>query len=159
MTAYKTTTHQNLSVWARRLGLEIADLDKAATFADKLYGQASRRGVLTALAMKYCGVRTDTQTTVPQNVACGLAMGNVLYDLTYGDQNSDNIFDRFRMELDRVVAQGTHCTQEQSESYFEAMKEIALDFVSKGTLARWNDQNPPKGPSIANAIIRKARGY
>jgi len=155
MTTYKTATHQNIAVWARRLKVEVLDLDKAAAFADRLYGGPSRKGCLAVLAMKWVAVATDTIVVAPQNVAAGIAMSKVLYDSVYGDQKYRNVYDGFRDELAKLV-DGKQCTQVQADQYFEVLKEIALDFVSKGQAARNSDHS---SPSIARLIVNKARGH
>lgn len=156
MTTYKTGTHQNLSVWARRLGMELNDLDKGAAFADSLFKKPSRRGVLIALAIRYIAKEELLPMTDPGMVSVGVTMGNILYDRVYGEKKYENIALAFREEmLMRVQEPTMKVTHNQVVDLIALHHGKALDWVSKGIYSRTKDKTAP--PSIANVMLGKIR--
>jgi hypothetical protein len=155
MTTYKTATHQNLAVWARRLGMELNDLDKGAAFADSLFKQPSRRGVLIALAIRYIAKEERLPMTDAGMVSVGVTMGNILYDRVYGEKKYENIALAFREEmLMRVQEPAMKVTHNQVADLIALHYGKALDWVSKGIYSRSSEQAVP---SITNAILAKVR--
>ena len=156
MTTYKTGTHQNLSVWARRLGMELNDLDKGAAFADSLFKKPSRRGVLIALAIRYIAKEELLPMTDAGMVSVGVTMGNILYDRVYGEKKYENIALAFREEmLMRVQEPTMKVTHNQVVDLIALHHGKALDWVSKGIYSRTKDKTAP--PSIANVMLGKIR--
>lgn len=155
MTTYKTDTHQNLSVWARRLGMELNDLDKGAAFADSLFKQPSRRGVLIALAVRYMAIEEQKPLTDAGIFSVGVTMGNILYDRVYGEKKYENIALAFREEmLMRVQEASMKVTHNQVVDLIALHHGKALDWVSKGIYSRSSEKS---APSITNAILAKVR--
>lgn len=155
MTTYKTGTHQNLSVWARRLGMELNDLDKGAAFADSLFNKPSRRGVLIALAIRYIAKEELLPMTDAGMVSVGVSMGNILYDRVYGEKKYENIALAFREEmLMRVQEPSMKVTHNEVCDLLVLHNAKALDWVSKGICSRSSEQS---APSITNAILAKVR--
>lgn len=156
MTTYKTTTHQNLSVWARRLGMELNDLDRGAAFADSLFKQPSRRGVLIALAIRYIAMEEQKPMTDGGMVAVGITMGNLLYDRVYGEKKYENLAEGFRDEmLMRAREESVKVTHNQVVDLIALHHGKALDWVSKGIFSRTSDKTAPTG--LVNAILAKVR--
>lgn len=153
MTNYKTATHQNLSVWARRLGMEIVDLDKGAAFADNLFKQPSRRGVLIALGILHIAKTNRLPMADEGMITTGIAMGNVLYDRVYGEQKYEDINAGFR---DEVLAQAyrLRVTMPQAYDLMAFHYATALDWVTRGIASRNAEHSPA---SIVNAILAKIR--
>lgn len=160
MTTYKTATHQNLSVWARRLGMTLNDLDRGAAFADSLFKTPSRRGVLIALAIRYIAMEEEKPMTDPGMFAVGVSMGNLLYDRVYGEKKYENIAEGFRDEM-LMRRFGTVACQRVTHNEVVDLIALhhakALDWVSKGIYARSQESAAPKG--LVNAILAKARGH
>lgn len=155
MTTYKTDTHQNLSVWARRLGMELNDLDKGAAFADSLFGKPSRRGVLIALAIRYIAKEEQKSMTDAGMLSVGVTMGNILYDRVYGEKKYENIALAFREEmLMRVQEPNMWVSHNQVCDLLVLHNAKALDWVNKGIYSRSSEQSVP---SITNAILAKVR--
>lgn len=155
MTTYKTGTHQNLSVWARRLGMELNDLDKGAAFADSLFNKPSRRGVLIALAIRYIAKEELLPMTDAGMVSVGVTMGNILYDRVYGEKKYENIALAFREEmLMRVQEPSMKVTHNEVCDLLVLHNAKALDWVSKGIYSRSSEQS---AQSITNAILAKVR--
>lgn len=155
MTTYKTDTHQNLSVWARRLGMELKDLDKGAAFADSLFNQPSRRGVLIALAIRYIAKEELKPMTDPGMVSVGVTMGNLLYDRVYGEKKYENIALAFREEmLMRVQEPAMKVTHNEVADLIANHHAKALDWVSKGIFSRSSEKTTP---SLVNAVLGRIR--
>ncbi|MNE62639.1 hypothetical protein D3C80_1579290 [compost metagenome] len=156
MTTYKTDTHQNLAVWARRLGMELNDLDRGAAFADSLFKQPSRRGVLIALAIRYMAHEEQKPLSDAGIFSVGVTMGNLLYDRVYGEKKYENIAEGFRDEmLMRVREENMKVTHNQVCDLIALHHAKALDWVSKGIYSRSAERAQP---GIVNAILAKVRG-
>jgi hypothetical protein len=153
MTTYKTATHQNLSVWARRLGMKIVDLDKGAAFADSLFKQPSRRGVLIALAIRHVAQTNELPMTDAGMIAVGNTMGNILYDRVYGDRKYENVALAFREEMLKRRDEG-QVTHNQAADLIALHHATALDWVTRGIA---NRDGESRQPSLVNAILAKAR--
>lgn len=153
MSEYKTATHQNLSVWARRLGMEIQDLDKGAAYADSLFGYQSRRSCLAALAILYVAKLNGLPMNDTGMMRVGIAMGNILYDRVYGDRKYDNLALAFREEMMASVL-GGHITHNEAADLIMAHHALALDFVGRGIASRDGERSRP---SLANLIMGKVR--
>ena len=156
MTTYKTDTHQNLAVWARRLDMTLNDLDRGAAFADSLFKQPSRRGVLIALAIRYIAMEEQKPLTDPGMFAVGVTMGNLLYDRVYGEKKYENIAEGFRDEmLMRTREEGAKVTHNEVVDLIALHYGKALDWVTKGIYSRTRDKTAPTG--LVNAILAKTR--
>ena len=156
MTTYKTATHQNLAVWARRLDMSLNDLDRGAAFADSLFNQPSRRGVLIALAIRYIAMEEQKPMVDAGMVAVGVTMGNLLYDRVYGEKKYENIAEGFRVEmLMRRNEEGQRVTHNQVVDLIALHHGKALDWVSKGIFSRTSDKTAPTG--LVNVILAKVR--
>lgn len=154
MADYKTATHQNLSVWARRLGMEIRDLDKGAAIADSIFKTPSRRGVLIALAIRHIAQTNSLPMTDLGMVAVGVTMGNILYDRVYGDQKFSNISLAFREEMLRQREEGTKLPHNKVADLVADHYAVALDWVTRGIAARDAER---RQPSLVNAILGQIR--
>lgn len=155
MTTYKTDTHQNLAVWARRLGMTLNDLDRGAAFADSLFKKPSRRGVLIALAVRYMAIEEQKPLTDAGIFSVGVTMGNILYDRVYGEKKYENIALAFREEmLMRVQEESMKVTHNQVVDLIALHHARALDWVSKGIYSRSSEKSVP---SFTNAVLAKVR--
>ena len=72
----------NIRVWARRFGVEIANLDNAATMAAKVYGN-SRRGALLVCAMKRISGEFSLGMDSQNVYAGGVHIAETVYRLSY----------------------------------------------------------------------------
>ena len=154
MSNHKTATHQNLSVWARRMNMTLPDIDAAAKFADSMLGAPTRRGVLMALAIKYV---SDT-TGLPKNNSevrhCGIAIGQALYDITYGDKGSAIILVAFHeslLEMVKILNTSSFSTVD-ALNIFLKYSTMAVNFITNANQGRNGERHQP---SITNAIIAK----
>jgi hypothetical protein len=135
--------------------MELNDLDRGAAFADSLFKQSSRRGVLIALAIRYMAIEEQKPLTDAGIFAVGVSMGNLLYDRVYGEGKYENIAEGFRDEmLMRSREEGAKVTHNQVADLIVLHYGKALDWVSKGIYSRSSERSQP---SIVNAILAKAR--
>lgn len=154
MGKYATTTHQNLSIWARRLGTEIRDLDKGAAFADSIFKTPSRRGVLIALAIRHIAKSENKPLTDRGMFAVGVTMGNILYDRVYGEQKFNNIALAFREQMLLQREEGAKLSHNEVADLVALHYAVALDWVTRGIVSRDAER---RQPSMVNAILAKAR--
>lgn len=85
MCNYATPAHQNMSVWARRAGVEITDLDVAVKYTERNFGvgrRATLRYVLERSFLK-AGFEPNTARFV------GCAAADLVYEVAYGSKELD----------------------------------------------------------------------
>jgi hypothetical protein len=151
--SYKTQTHQNVGVWARRMGVKIENLDRAAEIAERLYGDPSRKACIAVAAMKLIKEKLGHAFGSPNNFYGAVAIAAVVYDATYRGVGGSlsQAYETYESVIELALIQG-HINQEvltalMSEKH--VMVGMALDALGA--------RNREKQSNITNAILAKAR--
>jgi hypothetical protein len=155
MTKHASNTHQNLSVWARRLNITLPNIDMAAKIADGMFGMESRRAVLMTLGIKQVSLDTDLPTSNTAVTWCGIAMGQVLYNEVYGESSGKDLLEAFHVALMQIAAsENNTVTTVDALKIFLQYHETAVCFIFEGINSRKKDK---ANPSIVNAVLAKAK--
>lgn len=154
MEKYINADHQNLAVWCRRAGVELVEPEKRLAVLGQHFG-TGRRAVLRMLGVKL--VKSEFGDTVKASVGwmAGHAIGDLVYTMAYTEEAVGNQVSW----LARYTAE--HCKDDVNAA---ANVMLKADFICKEAsrifAARQAEYDKPTaGASLANAIIRKARGY
>lgn len=160
MSNYATATHQNLVVWARRLDIQINDLDQLARAADSLFGCSSRRAVLMVLATRLVSVAKGIPSNGSEAFTMGLTLGNLIYAQVYEARTGRSVENDFRQGLLRLTkdegAIKARLTLEQVEPLILEYSSMVQDLVTKAVYSRNQERLQP---SLVNVILQRAQGY
>lgn len=91
MSNYATPAHQNLSVWARRAGVEIKDLDVAVKYTEKTFGVGRRASLRFVLERSFLGAGFEPNTS--RFVGCAAA--DLVYEVAYDGKEFNNREEHF----------------------------------------------------------------
>lgn len=84
MNKYNSSLEQNISVWSRRLGVDIKNLGSAAAYAQELCGGcAGRHGALTVVLMKPISKLLGRPLKDETTTVAAVATATVIYDTVY----------------------------------------------------------------------------
>lgn len=147
MNKYKTEDHQNMAVWARRAGVEIADLDEALAYTEKRFGvgrKASLRYVLER-SFRNAGISPLASRFV------GCVVADIVYNTAY--KNAELVttsagFEQLLAQYKLNSVQSSSCMQ-HVEQGLAAAKEL---------LARRHGEQVRNSQSLTGMILAQVRG-
>lgn len=91
MSKYATPAHQNLSVWARRAGVEIKDLDVAVKYTEKNFGVGRRATLRFVLERSFHGAGFEPNTSR----FLGCVAADLVYEVAYDSKEFNNSKEHF----------------------------------------------------------------
>lgn len=142
MSKYNSAIEQNISVWARRLGVEIQNLGNAAAYAQKICGgRAGRHGAITVAAMKPLSEILDRPMSDDLVTVAAIAAAKVIYDVVYNDVTG-NTKDMFLKNMSNA---NLHVTSNA---------DAICTIIAKGISSRTHDHTKV---SVTGVVLRKLK--
>lgn len=144
-------TRSNVSAWARRFGVEIANYERACTVADSVFGGPSRRGAIFVAAMKAVSEKFDLPMGSDVTRCAAAVVSHVVYTLSYYGKPGICATALASEVVTEQVAKEKAETRRAVESLQEDLVTVALRAITVRTAER------SRGPSLVNAILARAR--
>ena len=146
---YATAQHQNISVWSRRAGLDMSnvDLDGATQYTERTFGNGRKAALRYALEGLY--LSKEVEKNVARFVGCVTA--DMIYEVAYEGKTLDCSVQHFTKLLD-----GYESAKSIRASCLLYVKAAGL--VAEAMLAARNSERAANASSLVGKIIREARG-
>lgn len=146
---YETAQHQNISVWARRAGLDMSnvDLDAATHYTERTFGNGRKAALRYALEGLY--LSKEVENNVARFVGCITA--DMVYEVAYKGKTLDCSVQHFTKLLDGY--ESAKSIRASCLLYVEA-----AGLVAEAMLAVRNGEQAANASSLVGKIIREARG-
>ena len=148
MNKYNSSLEQNISVWARRLDVDVKNLGNAAAYAQELCGgRAGRHGAITVVLMKPLSRLLGRPIKDVSVTVAAVAAATVIYDTVYNGVVGD-IKDMFFKNMS-----DTTLPQLDVFDIISHTDEI-MSHITKGISSRTNDRSTA---SVTDTVLRKLK--
>lgn len=147
MNNYASPSHQNLSVWARRAGIEIKDLDAAVKYTEANFG-VGRRATL-----RYVAEQSLLAANIGPNTSrfVGCVVAQAVYDVVYQHQSAMITHAQFTKELSKY-----HLPPVGHQACLR-YADVAIAMARDLAAAR-DREHHANGQSLTGMILNKVRG-
>ena len=147
MNKYKTEDHQNMAVWARRAGVEIADLDIALAYTEKHFGVGRKASLRYVLERSFRSAELGPLEA--RFVAC------VAADIVYNSAYKNAALVTTTAEFEKLLLQYKLNSVQNGACMLYAEQGLA---IAKELLARRHGEQIRNGQSLTGMLLAQVRG-